>query len=292
MPAADDDGGDPRPRASAAAVLPNLITIGNAVCGFLALTHIAGVRIEDGHPSNLEYLNRAAWFILLGMVFDVFDGRVARLTGATSALGAQLDSFCDLVTFGLAPAGLMVKLHSCAYFELGTHAPWGKIVWALGLLFFLGAMLRLARFNVDHEPGADHHLCFMGMPTPAAAGTVAALVLCYFWLKNWKSWELLMLAPAQPEWAQEFCRAIIIFLPFVTPLLGYAMVSTRFNYPHVASRLLVRRDFDHLVWLIFGAILLALTAEPVLAIGFLGYMAWTPICVLIGKLKGWRASPA
>ena len=73
-------------------VIPSLITIGNAVCGFVALTYIAGVHIDAGQADNLENLGTAAWLIMLGMVFDVFDGRVARMTGSTSHLGAQLDS--------------------------------------------------------------------------------------------------------------------------------------------------------------------------------------------------------
>ncbi len=106
------------------AIIPNLITIGNAVCGFVALSLIAGMRIDEAgveNPENIAKLAKAAWFILLGMVFDVFDGRVARMTGGTSSLGAQLDSLSDLVTFGIAPAGLVVATH-----RMVTQCPAGE----------------------------------------------------------------------------------------------------------------------------------------------------------------------
>ena len=123
------------------AIIPNLITVGNAVCGFVALSLIAGMRIDEAGVENPENLAKAAWFILLGMVFDVFDGRVARMTGGTSSLGAQLDSLADLVTFGIAPAGLVVATHRLV---TQSHPAWGKVVWVFGLAYFIGAMLRLA----------------------------------------------------------------------------------------------------------------------------------------------------
>src|SRR5688572_29747286 len=97
--------------------LPNLCTLGNGVCGFAALimTYKAGNIIPGagaefgqvvGTFQRPELFATAAWLILLGMVFDVFDGKLARLSGSTSDLGAQLDSLCDLVTFGLVPAVL------------------------------------------------------------------------------------------------------------------------------------------------------------------------------------------
>ncbi|MEE8142859.1 MAG: CDP-alcohol phosphatidyltransferase family protein, partial [Planctomycetota bacterium] len=200
-------------------MIPSLITIGNAVCGFVALTYIAGVHIAEGEADNLDNLGKAAWLIMLGMVFDVFDGRVARVTGSTSNLGAQLDSLADLVTFGLAPAGLMVTLNRTVLIS----EPWGKVVWVFGLAYFLGAMLRLARFNVEHDPSEEGHLCFRGLPTPPAAGTVAGLVLVYFWLDHWKSWELRSLIAAAPEWVEAGKTWIPRVLPFFAFLLGYAM---------------------------------------------------------------------
>ena len=267
-------------------MLPNLITVGNAVCGFVALTYVAEVRVVDGQLVNPQNFTFAAWFILLGMVFDVFDGRVARMTGATTELGAQLDSMCDLVTFGLAPAGLMVKLHQAVLLHAGEAAPWGKMVWVFGLLYFIGAMLRLARFNLDTEPEEEHHQCFEGMPTPAAAGTVATLVLVYGWLREWKSWELQMWGPTPPSWAPELANFVPAILPFVAFFLGVAMVSPRFNYPHAASRLLERHSYNDFVTLVFAVILTFFLVEPMLCLLFLGYTVWTPLQTTLAWARG------
>jgi len=262
------------------ALLPNLITLGNAVCGFAALSLIARVDLVEGELAHLENLGRAAWLIVLGMFFDVFDGRVARMTGTTSSLGAQLDSLADLVTFGVAPAGLMVTLSRTAL----QPEPWGKVVWFFGLAYFLGAILRLARFNVEHEESDEVTLCFKGMPTPAAAGCVSGLVIFYFYLGAWKSWELRSFAETAPQWVPVAQQWIARSLPFFAFLCGYAMVSNRLFYPHVASQLVERRQsFDALAYLVFGSVLAVAMIEPFLAAVFLGYLLWTPLRFLMGR---------
>ncbi|MEM7164961.1 MAG: CDP-alcohol phosphatidyltransferase family protein [Planctomycetota bacterium] len=266
-----------------ATLLPNLITMGNAVCGFVALTFVAGTHIEAGEVARLENLRTAAWCILLGMVFDVFDGRVARMTGGSSAIGAQLDSLADLVTFGLAPAGLLVTLNRVA--STG-HPAWKSVVWVFGLAYFLGAMLRLARFNVEHSPDEEDHLCFKGLPTPAAAGVVAGLVLVFFWLKEWKSWELRAIAETAPAFASAVQGAIPALLPFLAFFLGFAMVSNRFKYQHIASGIVARKQsFDTFVYLVFGLILAVVMVEPIICLVFLGYLFWTPASRLLGTLR-------
>lgn len=269
-------------------MIPNIITVGNAVCGFVALTLIAG-SLEEVGGSKVAHLEKAAWFILLGMVFDVFDGRVARMTGSSSGLGGQLDSLADLVTFGLAPAGLVVTLHRTILEE----TPWGKIVWVLGLAYFLGAMLRLARFNVEQDNGEEDHLCFRGMPTPGAAGVVASLVLVYFWLDKWKSWELRSMSATAPDWVGLVSTWIPRGMPLIAFLLGYAMVTNRLRYPHVASHLFAgKQSFDRFVYLIFGGILVTFLVEPILCALFIGYMLWTPLRALIGRLPRSREAEA
>lgn len=267
------------------AAIPNLITIGNAVCGFVALTLIAATEIRDGSIVNPSYLRHAAWCILLGMIFDVFDGRVARMTGGTSSLGAQLDSLADLVTFGLAPAGLVVALNRA----VAPHPAWQKVAWVFGLAYFLGALLRLARFNAEHGPEEEDHLCFQGLPTPAAAGTVAGLVLVYFWLTEWRSWELRAIADTVPAWVSVWAPDIPRMLPFIAFSLGFTMVSSYLAYPHLASQLLGRRQsFDAFVYLVFGVTLAVVMVEPILCLVFLGYVLFTPFRMLSGVVSKGR----
>jgi CDP-diacylglycerol--serine O-phosphatidyltransferase len=145
-------------------VLPNLFTVGNIFCGFFAVT------LCLGDPGPVE-LRRAAIAIFFGSFFDMFDGRVARLTKTQSEFGVQLDSLADLATFGVAPA---VLLHRWCLGEMGF---WGLII---AFLYVAGGALRLARFNViaSREAGTSKH--FLGLPIPLAAGTVVSLVLASY----------------------------------------------------------------------------------------------------------------
>jgi CDP-diacylglycerol--serine O-phosphatidyltransferase len=112
---------------------------------------------------------KSAWFIVLAVAFDMTDGRVARLTKTTSEFGIQLDSLSDLVSFGLAPSVMMYQL---------VLSSMGKVGTAIGMLFVLCSVLRLAKFNV-HDQGSVEHSSFMGLPTPASAGLLLSFVLSY-----------------------------------------------------------------------------------------------------------------
>ena len=254
------------------AVIPNIITLCNAVCGFIALTLIAG-SLVSGEVPTLERLNQAAWFILAGMLFDVFDGKVARATGGGTSLGAQLDSLADLVTFGLAPAGLALALHHNAETDAD---PLSRLMWVFCLAYFLGALLRLARFNSvrdgEHE---EEHLAFEGMPTPGAAGVVASLVLVYFWLGAWSSWDLKIISAEKPAPLDGYLQLIPEYLPVICFLIGYLMVSNRVSYSHVATVMFSRgMHFDRFVTMIFGATLVVFFAEPLMFLIFFGYAVW------------------
>lgn len=147
-------------------ILPNLFTLSNAFCGFFALTLCAG-------RPTLEDLYQAALAICFGFIFDLFDGRVARLTRTQSALGLQLDSLADVVTFGAAPAMLVYK--------------WGLRDFGLGgvfiaFLFLAAGTLRLARYNVlsAHHDEEGPSSYFLGLPIPAAAAVIVALVVLHY----------------------------------------------------------------------------------------------------------------
>ncbi|MEE2888973.1 MAG: CDP-alcohol phosphatidyltransferase family protein [Planctomycetota bacterium] len=254
------------------AVIPNIITLCNAVCGFISLTLIAGSLVIGEVPA-LDRLNQAAWFILAGMLFDVFDGKVARATGGGTSLGAQLDSLSDLVTFGLAPAGLALALHHHAETEVD---PLSRLMWVFCLAYFLGALLRLARFNsVRAEKDDEEHRAFEGMPTPGAAGVIASLVLIYFWLGEWASWDLKLIFAEKPEALDGYLQLIPQYLPVVCFFIGYLMVSNRVSYSHVATLMFSKgMQFDRFVSLIFGATLVVFFAEPLMFIIFFSYAVW------------------
>jgi CDP-diacylglycerol--serine O-phosphatidyltransferase len=143
-------------------ILPNSLTLAGMFFGFYAIT----TAIKGDFP-------RASWLILVAMVFDGIDGWVARMTNTTSRFGLELDSLSDLVAFGVAPA---VLLYTWAL------EPFGRLGFATAFLFAACGALRLARYNVQMTK--EEKLSFTGMPIPAAATIVAAMVIFYHTLKT------------------------------------------------------------------------------------------------------------
>jgi CDP-diacylglycerol--serine O-phosphatidyltransferase len=141
---------------------PSIVTLGNATCGFVAVVLLLGA-VAQGPPTPAA-IAPAAWAILAGWIFDMADGMVARLLRATSALGMQLDSLCDAVTFGFAPAILVA---------VAGGLSWGACL--AGVVYLWAVLIRLARFNTEADDDGDH-MDFKGLPSVAAAAIVAALV--------------------------------------------------------------------------------------------------------------------
>jgi CDP-diacylglycerol--serine O-phosphatidyltransferase len=137
-------------------LVPSGLTILNLACGWAAIVHAMQGNFAGAAP-----------FIALAILFDMLDGRIARMTGTTSAFGAQLDSLADLVSFGLAPALLV--------YQWGLQ-PLGALGWMAGFAFVAAAAVRLARFNA--HPCTDGRY-FTGLPSPAAAALIAATVLMF-----------------------------------------------------------------------------------------------------------------
>jgi CDP-diacylglycerol--serine O-phosphatidyltransferase len=141
--------------------IPNLLTLGNLFCGT-----VATIFAVQGN------FICTAFFVVLGIVFDFFDGFAARLLNVTGDLGKQLDSLADMVTSGVVPSIVMYQLlkNDSASFELQTYFPF------LGLLLALGACYRLAKFNIDTRQSDS----FIGLPTPAMSLFVVTLPLIQY----------------------------------------------------------------------------------------------------------------
>src|SRR5206468_8280939 len=120
--------------------LPNLLTAGNLFCGFLALTKIVEANVGD--PTYNHTIGLAIFFILLACIFDLFDGRVARMGGVESPFGREFDSLADVVSFGVAPAFLV---HRVVLGDVFSEHP--QIGWFIASAYLLCGAFRLARFN-------------------------------------------------------------------------------------------------------------------------------------------------
>ena len=137
-------------------MFPGIFTVGNMFCGFFSII----TSIKRSSPTE------AAWLIILAAFLDMLDGQMARLSGATTRFGLELDSFADFVSFAVAPA---VMFYSFGW--IGSET-WG---WLLGFVFILAGSFRLARFNLqaDLEPGTR----YLGLPIPVAAMSLAGFVI-------------------------------------------------------------------------------------------------------------------
>jgi len=136
-------------------LIPSLFTVGNMLCGFASILHAMHGRLE-----------LAGWLILLAGVLDGLDGRIARLTRASSEFGKEYDSLADVISFGVAPA---ILTYQWGLWSLGR---WG---WAVAFLFLVAGSVRLARFNVHAHEGDRRY--FVGLPIPGGAGAVSVMVL-------------------------------------------------------------------------------------------------------------------
>lgn len=172
------------------ALLPACLTLGNLVCGLMATAAAAGVAPPFG-----DFPNAAAWLIVAAMILDGVDGAAARRLGATSTFGVHLDSLADMVSFGVAPAVLIV-----ATFGLPS-----LLGWSTSIVYVCGVALRLARFT--SEPPAVE---FCGMPCPAAALTIVGLAL-----------------------AGPF-SGVRLFLAFIIPAALFGVMISRQTFPHPA----------------------------------------------------------
>jgi len=210
-------------QASRIYILPNMMTAGNLLCGFLAVVSCIHARLagtsDDGlylGASASSHYHYAVYFIFGSAVFDLLDGRLARMGGRESLFGAEFDSLADVVSFGMAPAFLMFFL----ILSPSQEFPWFRnIGGAIGFFYLLCAAMRLARFNVITNPllrkgTKDSNKDFVGLPVPAAAMTVASVVL--FILKLDESDKSL--------------NRVAFMLPFLMAAIAWLMMST-VRYP-------------------------------------------------------------
>jgi CDP-diacylglycerol--serine O-phosphatidyltransferase len=265
-----------------------MFTLGNLVCGFFAIVVAARVSaptlpaeinaadlenpavavadspaarpslLPKASPEDLHNVMFSACLIFIAMLFDALDGHVARLSRTSSDFGAELDSLCDVVSFGVAPGFLLVKI--CPRFAF-LHK---EAVWIIAASFAACAALRLARFNVETSE-EDDHLHFSGLPSPAAAGTIAGFAIIFYTLMGKSG-----LTP--PPFAETIYAALQTVLPFYAILVALLMVS-RVPYPHVVNQVFRgERSFSHIVKLVFA--LVAVMIIP-------GYAVPILLCVFV-----------
>lgn len=280
-------GAEPERLLKATAALPALFTIGNGIAGFAAIHFATRAGLGNASPSDLA---ASAWMILLAMVFDMLDGRVARMTRRTSDFGGQLDSLCDMVSFGAAPA--MLSLQTVVNALRGpmlNRVDWltnsltlERGIFAVSAIYLACAALRLARFNVENDPDESAHMDFRGLPSPGAAAAVTGMVLLYSRLHR------LLLPPEQPpadDWRQWLLLSVSLLLPAITLAVGLLMVS-RFRYPHMVNHYIRgRRPVSYIVKLVLIVMAMVLWFYEVAAVVAVVYAFSGPVGATLRKMR-------
>ena len=225
-------------------ILPNLLTTGNLLCGFWSIISVFQERF---------YL--AAVAILLAAVFDVFDGKVAKLSGATSKFGMQYDSLADLVSFGIAPALLAFSW---------ALRPYGKFGWLAAFLFVACGAIRLARYNVMASSGETKY--FKGLPIPVAAAMIAFTILLYFQL-------------IETDWVKDIVILVMIYI------LAFLMVSNIRYLSFKELNLAKRKPFSIFIFVILSMIVIIMEPTIVLFVSVLFYVFSGPVSMLLAWRK-------
>jgi len=269
-------------------ILPSLFTVGTLVCGYYALisTQRAGQFLAAASAAALTpkaaelgamaaaAFDSAAKAIGWAIVFDGFDGRIARMTNTASAFGRELDSLADVIAFGVAPAALAYVWGIRALGELPTSPLLQHIPDLAGILTFAYVICgasRLARFNIDTvKPSGDRRF-FVGMPIPAAAGFVVAVV--HFYKQPLTSWQISL----------AWLAAMVI--------LGFLMVSRMRYYSFKALDLGKRHSYLAIlvIALVIGGIWIY--SEPVLLTIAITYTLSGIILRIISKIRPHPPTP-
>ncbi|MEO7299192.1 MAG: CDP-diacylglycerol--serine O-phosphatidyltransferase [Verrucomicrobiota bacterium] len=236
--------------------LPNLMTAGNLFCGFLAMT-----KIVEADPSRADFntiIRHALFYILLACIFDLLDGRVARLGGSESPFGREFDSLADIISFGAAPAFLVHRILLNGVFN------YPQIGWFIASVYLICGAFRLARFNcLATMAGGGGGSEFLGFPIPAAAGLVASLTLFIMWLENKSNFST-------SNW-----RFVI---PVIMIFLSMMMVS-EVKYPTFKTLdFRATRTFTKMIWIVlligFFVLLWDKILQVVLPILFTAYLLY------------------
>jgi CDP-diacylglycerol--serine O-phosphatidyltransferase len=238
------------------AILPTLFTLGNAVCGFAAIACASKITPANPiDPESARLFFYSGWLIMAAMLFDVFDGYVARLSRSASEFGGQLDSLCDAISFGAAPAFLLLRLG-----QDWEAQPMRNAIPVIAALYMVCAILRLARFNLENSPDPAYHKRFKGLPSPVAAGCLASLAMLRGQLPE-------ILAPFEPA-----LQAIVKYWAPAGAILVALLMVSRVSYPHLTKQLFRgRRHFSYLVRIVVAVFVVVLLQDLALVAIFWGY---------------------
>lgn len=259
-------------------VLPSLLTLCNFSSGFISA--VLCVQSTFWYKSgnlikSTDYLEYACFVIFLGMVFDMMDGRVARMTNSQCQFGGELDSLADVCSFGVAPALILATMWTRV---MPPEAQWWSLAVVAGVVYAACAALRLAIYNLSMSETPKNY--FSGLPSPAAAGAVVASMLFFsqdYVINIWQHIYNSVLAETFLGKKDFKVVGIYLFSVYVI-IIGLLMVSP-FRFAHLTNLWFGKgKKLTFLVAVVVAAALLILYPNEML---FLGFNAFVVICLFI-----------
>jgi CDP-diacylglycerol--serine O-phosphatidyltransferase len=261
------------------AIIPTLLTLGNAVCGLASIACASKIGSSSSLVDSSSYFfSLSGWLIIAAMLFDALDGYVARLSKSASDFGLQLDSLCDAVSFGVAPAFLLLRLGPGWQPVPRLH----EALAVIAALYMVCALLRLARFNIETALEPNNQKRFRGLPSPGAAGCIASLAILRS-SEQFQKWAAL-----DPQLVR---NAVELWATLGALTVALLMVS-RVPYPHLTKQILRgRQPFRHLVQVIIAVCVILLIWELALVLLFWIYALGRPLRYLWARTLHRAASP-
>ncbi len=264
-------------------VVPTIFTLINSMLGFISILYSVKFAIYHDVVKGL-FLQKAAWLIMAAILFDAFDGEVARFLKQQSRFGAELDSLSDSLSFGVAPAVLIFVWAHISFREIGFPGVYSRMLYIVLTLFVLAVIIRLARFNIETKPDKESHRKFKGLPSPAGGGFLAALVILQLGLVNTSSFVYQAFGRILTDAHIEAFNSFLYWaLPFFVIILAFLMVSN-IPYPHALLTILGEKpklQYFLYIFTVFG--IMWLIREISIFVFFIFYILAGPVLVYFKK---------
>ncbi len=267
-------------------VVPTIFTLINSMLGFISILYSVKFAIYHNIMPDARFLQKAAWLIVAALLFDAFDGEVARFLKQQSNFGAELDSLSDSLSFGVAPGVLVFVWAHISFQEIGFPDVYSRMLYIVLTLFVLAVIIRLARFNVETPLDKEYHKIFRGLPSPAGGGFLASLVILQLGLVNSNSFVYQTFGRILPNSSIATFNAFLYWgLPFFALILAFLMVSN-VVYPHALQTVLGERPKIQYFLYIFTVLgIMWLIREISVFLFFVVYIVFGPFIVTLRKRK-------
>lgn len=265
-------------------IIPTIFTLINTILGFISILYSVKFALYYDLV-KIVFLQKAAWLIMVAILFDAFDGEAARLLHQRTKFGAELDSLSDSISFGIAPAVLIFVWAHISFKEMGFPIIYSRLIYVVLTIFVLAVVIRLSRFSIESGSHDDYSKRFKGLPSPAGGGFLASLVILQIGFIKSDSFVYQIFGRLLTHTHIESLNLFIYWiLPLIIMVLAFLMVSN-IPYPHALKTILgdkPKLQYFLYVFTVFG--IMWLIRELSFFVFFIAYIVGGPFFALFRKL--------